>query len=161
MKKIDETCLFCRDNFIEQNIYENEYFYLVIDQNPVNPGHLLIIPKRHIQTYFELTREEFGHLQEMVLKAKELCHSDQVLAFYQKTVKTTENEITRQWCQLAIDNWGKEITGYNLGSNNGLSAGQTIFHLHIHLIPRFDGDIDDPTGGVRFIIPERANYRRA
>ena len=155
-----KDCLFCQEKFQQNSIYENDYFYMIIDQNPVNPGHLLIIPKRHIQTYFELTKEEFHHLQEMILKAKELCHTEEVKEFYQKTIETIQNKTAKQWCQLAVDNWDKEITGYNLGTNNGLSAGQTIFHLHIHLIPRFDSDVTDPTGGIRFVIPERANYRK-
>jgi diadenosine tetraphosphate (Ap4A) HIT family hydrolase len=157
MKK---ECLFCQKSFQEQNIFENNSFYINIDQNPVNPGHLLIIPKRHIKTFFELNKQEFENLQEMILKAKELSHSKKVKEVYQEIVSTTKKPIAKEWCQLALNNWEKEITGFNIGVNNGETAGQTIFHLHIHLIPRFEGDVENPVGGVRFVIPQRANYRR-
>lgn len=155
-----KPCLFCQNEFQEDNIFENKSFYLKIDQFPVAPGHLLIIPKRHMPTFFELTQDEFADLQIMIAKAKELAHGELVQQFYQKVVSQLDNNPkAAAWCQWALDHWDKEISGYNIGVNNGVSAGQTIFHLHIHLIPRFLGDVSDPTGGVRFVIPERANYR--
>lgn len=152
-------CLFCQSGFQSQKLAENDFFYIVADQSPVGPGHLLVIPKRHIETYFELEKQEADTLWEMLSKAKEICRSESILKIYQKVIQTSNRPKVVKFCQEALENWEKPITGYNIGINNGLSAGQTIFHLHIHLIPRFDGDIADPTGGVRFVIPEKANYR--
>lgn len=98
------------------------------DSFPVNPGHTLIIPKRHVPTWFEATREEQVAILEL---------TDQIKV------------------QLDAE---LHPAGYNLGLNVGEAAGQTVPHLHLHLIPRFGGDVDDPTGGVRFVIPQRGNY---
>lgn len=156
---IEKPCLFCQTEFQAGRLAENEFFYIVADQNPVAPGHLLIIPKRHVATIFELDEKEFASLQKMLIGARSLSHSETVKEFYQKLAVTSERAKTREFCQLALDNWDKEITGYNVGINNGESAGQTIFHLHVHLIPRFWGDVENPVGGVRFVIPQLANYR--
>lgn len=157
MKK---ECLFCQQSFQDENIFENKSFYITTDQFPVNPGHLLIIPKRHIKTFFELNKQEFDDLRNTILKAKELSHSQQVKKIYQKIASENKNPKARKWCQAALENWDKEMTDFNIGVNNGENAGQTIFHLHIHLIPRFKGDVENPIGGVRFVIPKRANYRQ-
>ncbi len=100
------------------------------DAFPVNPGHTLVVPRRHFASWFDASPQERLALVEMVDRVKAALdqefHSD----------------------------------GYNIGINVGTAAGQTVDHLHIHVIPRFGGDVDDPTGGVRFVIPERGNYRR-
>ncbi|MEW6490667.1 MAG: HIT domain-containing protein, partial [Thermodesulfobacteriota bacterium] len=109
---------------------ENALAVAFRDGYPVNPGHTLIIPRRHVATWFEATREEQVAVLDLL---------DEVKA--------------RLDAELKPD-------GYNGGFNAGVAAGQTVPHLHLHLIPRFDGDVDDPTGGVRFVIPARGNYRR-
>lgn len=157
---MSDQCLFCQPTFQDSSLYANEAFYIQPDQNPVNPGHLLIIPKRHIATYFEQNELEASLLKETIDQAQQLCKSPALKEFYEQTLATTSRPITKEFCQLALDNWDRPITGYNLGINNGLTAGQTIMHLHIHLIPRFEGDVTDPTGGVRFVIPDRGNYRQ-
>ena len=90
---------------------------------------MLIIPKRHFSNYFEATPEESKALWSLV-----------------------------EDCKVYL---GKELQpdGYNIGINIGSAAGQTIFHLHIHLIPRYVGDMDDPTGGVRGVIPSKRSYK--
>ena len=110
-------------------VMENSMSYAMRDGFPVTPMHTLIIPKRHIRDYFELRNDE-------LLSCSELIHS-------------LKDEM------LKLD---ETITGFNIGINNGESSGQTIFHCHIHLIPRRDGDVPNPRGGVRHIIPGKGNY---
>lgn len=101
------------------------------DHFPVNPGHVLVAPRRHVETWFEALRKERIAIIDLI---------DDVKAILDKDV-----------CP----------DGYNIGVNIGHAGGQTIFHLHLHVIPRFKGDVDDPTGGVRMVIPQRGNYRRS
>ena len=98
------------------------------DDFPVNPGHFEVIPKRHAPTIFDTTNEEKLAIFDLINEAKKL-----------------------------IDKKYKP-DGYNIGINNGESAGQTVMHLHVHLIPRFKGDVENPRGGIRGIIPEKQNY---
>jgi diadenosine tetraphosphate (Ap4A) HIT family hydrolase len=111
-----------------EKVLENSLAYARWDKHPVTEGHLLIIPKRHFADYFEATAEEKGELWELVDKGKALV--DQMF----------------------------KPDGYNVGINVGASAGQTILHLHIHLIPRRKGDMENPRGGVRHVIPSKGNY---
>ena len=155
-----QHCLFCQKHFRSEQLFSNQYFFAVADGSPVNPGHLLIIPYRHVEDYFSLNREEAASLYDMLNQGKTHCRDEQIRQGYLRTLANQQGRgKSKQFASLAIENWDKKITGYNIGINNGLSAGQTIFHLHIHLIPRFNGDVADPTGGVRFVIPQRANYR--
>jgi diadenosine tetraphosphate (Ap4A) HIT family hydrolase len=122
------SCPFCdlRGRYL---VAENDLAVAFRDGFPVNPGHTLIIPRRHVPTWFEATKEE----QFAILELADRVRAD--LA-----------------AELRPD-------GYNLGLNVGEAAGQTVPHLHLHVIPRFKGDVDDPAGGVRFVIPARGNYR--
>ncbi len=114
----------------EQILFKNDLCFAIFDKYPVNRGHILIIPFRHFASYFDATREEKFAILELIDRAKE---------FLDREFKPD---------------------GYNIGVNVGKAAGQTIMHLHIHVIPRYAGDTEDPTGGVRNVIPERGNYRR-
>jgi diadenosine tetraphosphate (Ap4A) HIT family hydrolase len=119
------NCIFCN---IPNSILENDLAHAIFDKYPVNPGHLLIIPKRHIASLFEATPAERAALFGLLQQGRELLQH-----------------------QYRPD-------GFNIGINDGTAAGQTVMHLHIHLIPRFDGDIANPRGGVRGVIPERRIY---
>jgi ATP adenylyltransferase len=110
-------------------ISENELAYAIRDAFPVTPLHTLVIPKRHARSYFELDRAEI-----------EACNW---LLYREKA------EISRK---------DGDVLGFNVGVNDGEAAGQTIFHCHIHLIPRREHDVEDPRGGVRNVIPGRAAY---
>ncbi len=109
-------------------LFENELAYLFEDKFPVTNGHSLIIPKRHFSSFFEATKNELEAFLELIVKRKNQMEKD------------------------------TSITGFNIGVNIGASAGQTIFHLHIHLIPRRDNDIENPKGGVRGVIPSKMQY---
>jgi len=119
-------CIFC--NLRHEIIYENTHVFAVYDRFPVSKGHVLIIPKRHIEHYFEASEEEVRDIHKALHALK--AHLDK---------------------RHAPD-------GYNIGVNVHAAAGQTVFHLHIHLIPRYAGDVDDPTGGVRGVIPDKKTY---
>ena len=125
MKK---DCLFCNIPTV-RIVLENELAYAVRDGYPVTEIHSLIIPKRHIQDYFDLTKEE-------------LIACDQLIRSLKDEISNSDNS----------------VNGFNIGINSGETAGQTIFHCHIHLIPRRTGDVDDPRGGVRNVIPGMGNY---
>lgn len=112
----------------ERIIYETDFWIMIRDGYAVSHGHTLIIPKRHIKDYFEMNKEEHAELQTVINYAKK---------------------------QIDIE---LKPDGYNIGINCGEAAGQTVFHLHVHLIPRYTGDMDDPRGGVRGVIPDKQKY---
>ena len=124
---MNKECPFCMLP-PERIIDSNEFGFVIRDGFPVSPGHTLIIPKRHVGSFFEITQEERDALLSLLNKAKE----------------TIDTEF--------------HPDGFNIGINDGPSAGQTVPHLHLHLIPRFKDDQADPRGGVRWIIPEKAKY---
>ena len=130
MKDPNNPCLFC--NVKESGSdYENDLAYASFDSYPVSEHHCLIIPKRHIKDYFDLSNEE-------------LIACDQL-------VKIVKDEI------LVKD---QSVKGFNFGTNIGKASGQSIFHCHFHLIPRRDGDVENPQGGVRSVIPDKQHYSR-
>jgi diadenosine tetraphosphate (Ap4A) HIT family hydrolase len=123
-------CRFCRARFSDRIVDEFETVWAIADRYPVSEGHHLIIPKRHTLDWFTMTDLERRDAASLIMILKHrLCESDQ------------------------------SITGFNIGVNCGASAGQTIFHAHIHLIPRRDGDTPNPAGGVRGVIPDKMSYR--
>ena len=129
-----KDCLFCKiqqPGFEKEIIYSNEYFVATRDSYPVTPLHTLIIPKRHFASFFEMNDDE------------------QAAVF--SILKQQRDEI------MALD---PSVTSFNVGTNDGVDAGQSIFHLHIHLFPRRLGDIENPRGGVRGIIPAKQKYER-
>jgi diadenosine tetraphosphate (Ap4A) HIT family hydrolase len=130
MKNPNNPCLFC--NIIESDLTdENELAYASYDSYPVSKYHSLIIPKRHVKNYFDLSNEEIIACNELINKIKE---------------------------QIEIKD--KTVKGFNVGTNSGKVAGQSILHCHIHLIPRREGDVDNPQGGVRSVIPLKQHYIR-
>ena len=107
---------------------ENASAMVIRDGYPVSPGHTLLIPKRHTGSFFDLSEQERNDLLALLDRAK----------------RVLDAELQPQ--------------GYNIGINDGAAAGQTVPHLHVHLIPRFEGDLPDPRGGVRWVIPAKAKY---
>ena len=130
MKDPNNPCIFCKIRK-EELQFENHLAYSSIDSYPVSEFHSLIVPKRHVESYFELTSEEIQACNELILKTKE--------------------KILKQ---------DSSVKGFNIGTNAGKVAGQSIMHCHIHLIPRREGDVEDPQGGVRSVIPKKQHYKR-
>jgi len=124
---IMSECVFC--NPTRKLIEENELAFAIEDNFPVTKDHHLVIPKRHIDDYFNLEQSEINSINKILFSLKD-----------------------------KLQNKDKKITGFNIGINSGESAGQTIFHCHIHLIPRRVGDVKNPRGGVRGVIPGKQTY---
>ena len=115
---------------IEQHriLYKNDFFFIIKDGFPVSPGHLLIISNEARKDYFELNNKERNSLNDLIVIAKDIIESE------------------------------FEPDGYNIGMNCGEAAGQTIFHFHCHIIPRYKGDMENPRGGVRHCINGKGDY---
>jgi len=128
---LNKSCPFCRiiaSDETNRIIKRNDQAILIRDGYPVSEGHSLIIPNRHIASFFEATDSEREAILTLIDEAKA--------------------ELDKEY----------DPAGYNIGINDGLAAGQTVAHLHIHLIPRYEGDVEDPRGGIRWIIPDKAKY---
>jgi diadenosine tetraphosphate (Ap4A) HIT family hydrolase len=130
MRDPNNPCLFCNSK-ISGIAHENDLAYASYDTYPVSEFHCLIIPKRHVIDYFELTDEELVACNDLIKVIKE---------------------------EVLIKD--KNVKAFNIGTNAGKIAGQSIMHCHIHLIPRRDGDVENPQGGVRSVIPQKQHYKR-
>ena len=130
MKDPNNPCIFCS---IQQNelIFENSLAYASKDSYPVTKFHSLVVPKRCIKNYFELNDKEILACDNLIKKLQQ---------------KITSEDST--------------VKGFNVGTNSGKVAGQSIFHCHIHVIPRREGDVENPQGGVRSVIPSKQHYIR-
>jgi diadenosine tetraphosphate (Ap4A) HIT family hydrolase len=125
--KEEPNCPFCNSDS-SRIIQTNAHAIAIYDGYPISPGHCLIIPKRHIASFFEATREEQTAMLDLLTEIREVLKKDH------------------------------KADGFNIGINDGTPAGQTVMHLHIHLIPRYADDMIDPRGGVRWIFPDKAAY---
>jgi diadenosine tetraphosphate (Ap4A) HIT family hydrolase/5-methylcytosine-specific restriction endonuclease McrA len=124
----EEGCLFCEIQK-ERILDQDDLFYVIRDGFPVTDLHTLVIPKRHVETYFDLYQPELNSCNRMIQKFKQ-----------------------------QIEKEDESVKGFNIGINNGEVSGQTIFHCHVHLIPRREGDVKNPRGGVRGVIPNKQEY---
>jgi diadenosine tetraphosphate (Ap4A) HIT family hydrolase len=123
-------CIFCNKEKLD-NIYSDDIFYVIRDGYPVTKGHTLIILNDHNKSYFDLRDVDIIRLNQIIRFQKD---------------ELIEKDIS--------------ISGFNIGINQGKDAGQTVMHLHIHLIPRRKGDVEDPKGGVRGVIHAKQNYSK-
>jgi len=130
MKDPNNPCLFCNSK-ISGIAHENELAYASYDTYPVSELHCLIIPKRHVMDYFELSNEELIACNDLI--------------------KIVKQEVIEK---------DKNVKAFNVGTNVGKAAGQSIMHCHVHLIPRREGDVDNPQGGVRSVIAKKQHYKR-
>ncbi len=123
------ACPFCQIDS-SRVFHEGKLIVGLWDGFPVSPGHALLVPRRHVATWFEASDEERRELSEAIQTAHDVIQERH------------------------------QPTGFNIGMNLGETAGQTVPHLHIHVIPRYPGDVEDPRGGVRWVVPARAAYWR-
>lgn len=124
-----DVCIFCALRDDGRVIMRNQLAFAVRDTTPVTPLHTLILPYRHAATYFDLTDEELAAANDLLRRLRtDIIEAD------------------------------ASVEGFNIGANVGVVSGQSIFHCHIHLIPRRKGDIDNPHGGVRAVIPDKMRY---
>ena len=131
MSSSTEDCIFCNKTNCKV-ISSTKHFFIIRDTAyPVTKHHTLIITHRHVDDYFDLNKEEINDLDEILKNQKRM-----------------------------LKQLDKEISAFNIGVNIGRDAGQSIMHCHIHLIPRRKGDVEDPRGGVRGVIPEKQKYKK-
>lgn len=123
-----EGCVFCGGIEKDRVLFETTQWIAMYDKYPVSKGHVLLIPKEHRETFFDL--------------------SDSLLESLKFRINDVKNILDAKFYP----------SGYNIGVNCGKSAGQTVMHCHIHIIPRYDGDVEDPRGGVRGVIPSKQKY---
>jgi len=124
----DSACRMCKSKSSPRLMFEGKYGFAVWDRHPVSAGHFLVVPHRHFSDYFDINDEEREELWLLVARGK------------------------------AVADEKYHPDGYNIGINVGKWAGQSIPHLHIHVIPRYAGDVENPKGGVRGVVPERKLY---
>ena len=122
------SCPFCQLD-PDKIIFQNDLAVAFFDGYPVNPGHVLVVPRRHVENFFASSQEEKIAICQLL-----------------------------ETCKKILDK-SRKPGGYNVGINIGQVAGQTVMHFHVHLIPRYKGDIDDPRGGVRGVIPSKRIYQ--
>jgi len=124
----EKSCPFCNND--DKKLLETKNAIVISDKFPVTKNHSLIIPKRHVESYFDLTPEEYADCMVLIKTSKKtLCELDET------------------------------ISGFNIGVNDGDVAGQTVSHCHIHLIPRRKGDVSNPRGGIRNIIEGKGDWQ--
>jgi diadenosine tetraphosphate (Ap4A) HIT family hydrolase len=123
----ERTCPFCCLD-PERIVAANNHAIAIFDAYPISPAHMLILPRRHIASFFEVTNEERQSIMALLAEMRD---------------------------KLLLE---KGAAGFNIGINEGVAAGQTVMHLHVHLIPRFTDDMSDPRGGIRWIFPDKAVY---
>jgi diadenosine tetraphosphate (Ap4A) HIT family hydrolase len=125
---MDGTCPLCAAAAQTDLLAANDHAVAFFDRYPVSPGHTLITARRHVANLFELSLDEQRAVWDLLPPVKKVIES-----------------------QHSPD-------AYNIGVNVGSAAGQTVAHVHVHVIPRYEGDADDPRGGVRWVLPARADY---
>jgi diadenosine tetraphosphate (Ap4A) HIT family hydrolase len=123
-----EGCVFCGGIEKDRVLFETRKWIAIYDKYPVSKGHVLLIPKEHYETFFDLPEQLTNSIQYWIKHIKNILDDKY------------------------------HPSGYNIGVNCGKSAGQTVMHCHIHIIPRYDGDDEDPRGGVRGVIPSKQKY---
>jgi diadenosine tetraphosphate (Ap4A) HIT family hydrolase len=124
----NNPCLFCTD---PQGVsLKGKLAYSARDTYAVSPGHTLVVPHRHVASFFQLTPDEVSACMELINQERKLLDAE------------------------------FKPDGYNIGVNIGPAAGQSILHVHIHIIPRYKGDVENPQGGVRHVIPKKGHYKR-
>jgi len=129
MKSNKQTGMCVFCNPNNNRVIDGNLAYVLIDTHPVSKYHSLVIPKRHFSSFFDISEQELAEIKHLLaLRKAEILKED------------------------------PSVEGFNIGINDGLVAGQSIFHLHVHLIPRRCGDLENPRGGVRGVIPEKRNY---
>lgn len=129
LERVSSPCVFCEKLEKGESILKNELAFAIPDTFPVTQGHTLVLPIRHVTDYFDLVKKERNAIEEIILLRR-----------------------------LQILNQDRTVSGFNIGVNCGEDAGQTMYHCHVHLIPRRKGDTPDPRGGVRGVIPEKMHY---
>jgi len=155
-------CVFCEIYEKEEFFYDDKYFFARFDKLPVSPGHAELIPKRHFASLFDLTKGESENWHHSLRNTIRCIKEINFKQLYREFIDSPLNDKSAEFCKKMLSHIGieKKPDAYNIGVNEGEAAGRTINHLHIHIIPRFFGDVEDYVGGVRHIIPGMGNYKK-
>jgi ATP adenylyltransferase len=155
-------CRFCEiyKNKTEIELESSDYF-MILDQYPVSPGHMIVIPTRHLVSLFDLNKHEWDSLKDFIHESIKLLSGIDLYSKYANYIDSPLNEKSKYFCQAILHNRNTRNNpdGFNIGVNEGAAAGRTVDHLHIHIIPRFEGDVLNPVGGIRNIFPGTGDYR--
>jgi len=161
----EQNCYFCRVSRgeVDPFIFENRSFVGIFDTHPVNPGHALVIPKRHVASIFDLNETEQSDYFAAIKGVRRVVEETTMKDLYQEM-------LGREYLQdrpkdhietiLQLPFLGRKPDAYTVGNNDGREAGRSIDHLHVIILPRYKDDVEDPRGGIRNVIPGRANYQR-
>lgn len=161
----EKSCYFCKVSSGQADpfVFENRSFVGIFDTHPVNPGHALVIPRRHVLSIFDLNEQERADYFDALTGIKAVIESTNFADLY-PGMMTREDLKDRPMdhieAVLKLPFLGDKPDAYTLGNNDGREAGRSIDHLHVIVLPRFRGDVENPRGGIRNVIPDRANYQR-
>jgi diadenosine tetraphosphate (Ap4A) HIT family hydrolase len=155
---METDCLFCR--LKSEWVFENDSFYSVFDAHPVSPGHVLVIPKAHVVSVFDLDPEQWNALNGALKETVRIIDDSDFKAVYGRMALERYTEKSVLFCEKMLSHVGigKKPEGFNIGINEGRASGRTIDHLHIQIIPRYTGDVAHPVGGIRTILPGLGDY---
>jgi len=161
----ENNCYFCKvtSGQADPFIFENRSFISIFDTSPVNPGHALIIPKRHTASIFNLNEMEEADYFSAIKGVKRVIEKTDMIDLYQNMINMVSEQGRPKDLIEAILHLPfitNKPDAYTIGNNDGREAGRSIDHLHVILLPRYKGDVENPKGGIRNIIPSRANYQR-
>ena len=160
-----QNCYFCKvacgqaDPFI----FENRSFVGIFDTHPVNPGHALVIPKRHVLSVFDLNEQERGDYFDALSGVRNVIETTNFAELYPGMMARedlSDRPMDHVEAVLTLPFLGSKPDAYTVGNNDGRAAGRSIDHLHVIVLPRYSGDVADPRGGIRNVIPDRASYQR-
>ena len=161
----DKSCYFCKvtSGQADPFIFENRSFVGIFDTHPVNPGHALVIPRRHVQSIFDLNEQERSDYFDALGGVKAAIESTNYAALYPSMMARddlSDRPMDHIENVLKLPFLGDKPDAYTVGNNDGREAGRSIDHLHVIVLPRYRGDVENPRGGIRNVIPDRANYQR-
>jgi histidine triad (HIT) family protein len=158
-------CYFCRVSSGQADpfVFENRSFVGIFDTHPVNPGHALIIPRRHVVSIFELNQAERDDYFDALAGVKQVIETTRFSELYPRMMARddlADRPKDQIEAVLALPFVDSPPDAYTVGNNDGRAAGRSIDHLHVILLPRYQGDVENPRGGIRNVIPDRAHYQR-
>ena len=161
----EKNCYFCKvvNGEADPFIFENRSFVSIFDTNPVNPGHALIMPKRHVASIFDLNEAEHDDYFDALYAVKRVVEATDMKSLYEAMLQRDElkdRATDHIETVLKLPFLGNLPNAYTIGNNDGREAGRSIDHLHVILLPRYKGDVENPSGGIRNVIPARAQYKR-
>jgi histidine triad (HIT) family protein len=161
----EQDCYFCRVSAGQADpfIFENRSFVGIFDTHPVNPGHALVIPRRHVVSIFDLNENEQADYFDALKGVKTVIESTDLEHLYltmpqRDYLRDRPKDHIEAVLQLPF--LGQKPDAYTVGNNDGREAGRSIDHVHVILLPRYAGDVENPRGGIRNVIPGRAHYQR-